>query len=243
MKTPCLKLKGFVILAALSLAVQQLAADQEKSITGLSAKNFIGKEVRNEQNEYLGKIQDLIMTMDSGAVSVPYVVIAHGGTLGVGRTRTAVPMDALQCSGEGKMITLSASKEELRAASKTAGGRWASVKDAEWARSVDGFYEPSTTSGDRYARHRSGESTETRLLVRDPAPRGAELLMTPADSALCEAVCEAIDNVQVSVNNGVVTIRGQVENEEARQNLETRVKAISGVQKVESRLKLRNPNP
>src|SRR5262250_2564393 len=66
----------------------------------IKASELIGKEVRNAQNEHLGKVQDLII--DFTFDHVPYAIIGHGGTLGVNRTKTAVPMDSLQRSADGK---------------------------------------------------------------------------------------------------------------------------------------------
>jgi (2Fe-2S) ferredoxin len=88
-------------------------------------------------------------------------------------------------------------------------------------------------------RERFPEGTD-RTYVRDPAPKGAELLMTPADAALCQKVCESLDLVQVRVENGVTHIYGQVEDQEARRSVESKVRAIPGVNRVESHLRVRN---
>jgi sporulation protein YlmC with PRC-barrel domain len=221
--------------------VRSRATDQKTSelkASQFKASELIGKEVRNTQDESLGKIQELIVNLDSG--DVPYAIIAHGGALGVGRTKTAVPFDSVKCSSDGKTLMLSATKEQLQAASKTPSGQWASAADAEWAKSVDGFYgQPSFAHG-RFGRDNPLDTTDRRLFVREPPQKGAELLMTPADSALCEKVCESIENVQVSVQNGIVKLNGTVESEAAKQNIESRVKSVSGVQRVDNNLKVRN---
>jgi sporulation protein YlmC with PRC-barrel domain len=204
----------------------------------IKASELIGKDVRNVQDEHLGKIQDLIVNCTSDYV--PFAIISHGGTLGVGRLKTAVPMDTLKRSADGKSFILAATKEQLHAASKVASGPWAPVADTEWAKSVDGFYGQPTFARDRVERDNVDGTTEKRLYVRDPAPKGAEMLMTPADSVLCEKVCAAIDNVQVSVQKGVVKLSGTVENEAAKQSVETRVKNVTGVQRVENNLRTKN---
>ena len=91
----------------------------------------------------------------------------------------------------------------------------------------------------RFDRERVAEGTD-RTYVRDPAPKGAELLMTPADTALCEKVCDSLDLVQVRVENGVTHIYGQVEDEETRRSIESKVRAVPGVNRVESHLRVRN---
>lgn len=188
-----------------------------------SANEIIGMKVINAQNEDLGKVQDLIVDVDSG--NVPFAIISSGFA---GQHKVAVPLEALQCAADGKRFTLAATKEELKAASKSPQGRWMIAESADWTKSVDGYYgNPSRSSG------------RSRLYPPDPILKGAERLVQPADSALCERICNTIENVQVEVDNGVVQLYGTVENEAARQSVENKVRAVSGVQRIESHLKVR----
>jgi len=238
-------LTAALVIATMLTAMQSARAEHEKghyTTNQLTASDFIGKKVQSSQNEDLGKVQDLVLNLDSGNVTVPYVVIAHGGILGAGRTKTVVPMSSLSCSADGKNVVLSASKEQLRAASKTANSEWSMATNAGWARSVDGFYgQPYDSSRDRIAREELRDTSDTRRFVRDPAPKGAEQLVRPADQALCERICETTDIIQVRVENGVTHLYGQVPNEAARESIEAKVRAVPGVQTVESHLKVKNP--
>jgi sporulation protein YlmC with PRC-barrel domain len=238
-------LTAALIAATMTLALRSALADHEKghyTTNELAASDFIGKKVKSAQDEDLGKIQDLILILDSGNVTVPYVVVAHGGILGAGRTKTVVPMSSLSCSADGKSVVLSASKEQLQAASKTPSQEWSSLTNASWAKSVDGFYgQPYEYSRERVVREEVRDSSDTRRFVRDPAPKGAELLIQPADQALCERICEATEIIQVRVENGVTHLYGQVPNEATRESIEAKVRAVPGVQKVESHLKVKNP--
>jgi sporulation protein YlmC with PRC-barrel domain len=231
-----------LVAASLVLGAQGLRADHEKDTNALSgslrsANEIIGKKITNAQDEDLGKVHDLIINVESG--SAPYAVISHGGIFGANRSKTAVPLSALQCAPDGKSLTMSATKEQLQAASKTATGAWAPVAHSEWARNVDGFYgEPAPR--DRFVRDGLPADRDTRTYVRDPAPKGAELLVTPQDAVLCEKICEDMDVVHVRVQNGVTHLYGTVDNEETRKNLENKVRAVPGVNKVESHLKVKN---
>ena len=214
------------------------SADHEKSAKQqLSANEFIGKKVVNHQNEDLGKVHDLIINVDSG--SIPYAVISSG--FGA-RNKVAVPLEALSCNtNDGKSLVLAASKDDLKAASKSPQGRWYIVENSEWTKTVDGYYgEPTVEARERYARQRASEG-DTRVFTRDQTTvKGAERLMQPADRALCEKICDTIENVSVEVDNGVAHLYGSVESEQARQSLESKVRAVPGVQRVESHLKVRN---
>jgi sporulation protein YlmC with PRC-barrel domain len=232
-----------LLAATLVLGVQGTRADHEKDLRTTSsslksANDIIGKKVTNAQDEDLGKVQDVIINVENG--TAPYAIIAHGGVFGANRSKIAVPLSSLQCAADGKNLVMSATKEQLQTASKTATGAWAPVAECEWARSVDGFYGQPTASG-RLARDTT-EARDGRTFVRDPAPKGAELLMTPQDRVLCEKICESVDDVMhVRVQNGVTHLYGQVESEEARKNLEAKIRAVPGVNTVESHLKVKNP--
>lgn len=228
-----------LVATALFMSLQTLHAEHEKDAkalrsSGMSASELIGKKVVNAQDETLGKVHDIIINVDAG--TAPYAVIAQGGTFTANRNRVAVPLNSLQCSADGKTVTLAATKEQLQSASKIMTGEWATVADAEWTRNVDAFY--GQPGGDRYAR--DGELNGSRTFVRDPAPKGAELLMTPQDSALCEKICENLDVVHVRVQNGVTHIYGTVDNDDARKSLESKVRSVPGVNTVESHLRVKN---
>jgi hypothetical protein len=230
-----------LMAVVLALGTQAVRAEHEKAIKEIktserSASEIIGKKVTNAQNEDLGKIQDIIVNVDQG--TAPYAIIASGGAFN--RARVAVPLSSLGCSPDGKDLTMNATKEQLQAASKTPTGAWAPVAETEWTKRVDAYYgEP--TPRERYVRESARVNEDTRTLVRDPAPKGAELLMTPQDHVLCEKICEDVDVVHVRVQNGVTHLYGTVESEEARKNLETRVRSVQGVNKVESHLRVKNP--
>ncbi|MBI3867246.1 MAG: PRC-barrel domain-containing protein [Verrucomicrobia bacterium] len=230
-----------LLAATLMFGVQGARADHETETKARnshkSANEIIGTKVTNAQNEDVGKVLDLIVNIDAG--TSPYAIISTGGVLGVNRSRIAVPLSSLRCSADGKELVLSATKEELRAASKSATGAWAPVANSQWARRVDGFYgQPKQR--DRFARDTVRED-DARTYVRDPLPKGGELLITPQDAALCESICEKVEAVHVRVQNGVTHIYGQVENEEDRKNLEAKVRAVPGVNAVESHVKIKNP--
>jgi sporulation protein YlmC with PRC-barrel domain len=226
-----IRLAACLVVTSFAFAVASVRADHEKSKQA-SANEIIGMKVTNAQNEDLGKVQDLIVNVDSG--NVPYAVISSGL---LGQRKVAVPLEALQCSGDGKHFTLAATKEELKMASKSPQGQWGITENAEWTKTVDGYYgRPAPTA----VHGRPARTTDdARVYNRDPAPKGAERLVQPADRALCEKICSAIDNVQVDVDNGVAHLYGTVESETARQSVEAKVRSVAGVQRVESHLKVR----
>jgi sporulation protein YlmC with PRC-barrel domain len=259
----------FIAVPAVALAllwnIPSVQADDEvhtRAAKGqCTASEMIGKKVKNLQDEDLGKIHDLVINGESG--TVPYAIISHGGLFGAGRSKTAVPLDSLKPAPDGKSVVLEATKEQLQTATRTTTGEWANAAHAEWARSVDGFYgtprtadrarldrdrlQPSdrVQSTDVNDRDRDGRDRDRnpgdRTYVRDPVPKGAEVMMTPADAALGEKISESTDFVHVRVNNGITHIYGQVDNEDQRKAVESKIRAVPGVNRVESHLKIKNP--
>jgi sporulation protein YlmC with PRC-barrel domain len=244
-------LAACAVVAGLAIGLSARADDEKDSKTHrlsseCTASDIIGKKVKNTQDEDLGKVQDIVVNLDSG--QAPYAIISHGGTFGAGRTKTAVPLSSLQTSPDGKALMLSATKEQLAAAARTPSGAWSSARNSEWAESVDGFYgEPGHYSVDRsdrqqIDRQQTRTGSETREFVRERTTQGAgaRQMMQPADQALYDRVSESIDSVQIQVENGLVTLNGQVASEAERKEIETKVRALPGVQRLESNLRVRN---
>jgi len=233
------------LAAGLLFGAQGICADYSKETVPaktaaqqpqIAATDLIGKRVTNAQDENLGKVQDVIINLEQR--TAPCVVVASGGLLGANRSRIAVPFDALQCSADGSHLLISATKEQFQAASPTATGEWAPVAHLEWASKVDGFYgQPKAIMA-----RDGGRDDSSRSFVRDPLPKGAEVLMTAQDGVLCERICESVDEVvHIRVNNGVTHLYGQVPDEEARQKLEAKVRSVPGVRSVQSHLKVKTP--
>lgn len=226
-----------LLTAAVAASTFQLRAEHEKGMpnAGKSANEIIGTKVMNAQNEDVGKVHDLIVDVDSG--QVPYAVIATGGL--TDRSKVAVPLSSLRCSPDGKSVMITATKDQLQAASKTPSGAWTTAANADWSKRVDGYYGQPTTR-DRFDRDTTRETDASRTYVRDPAAKGgAEALMTQ-DSAIGQKIADKVDVLQVRVHNGVAHLYGQVENDAARQSLENKIRSVEGVTRVESHLRTKN---
>jgi hypothetical protein len=153
-------------------------------------------------------------------------VIAVGGSLNPNRHKVAVPFDALQCSPDEKEMMISATREQLESAPKAASGEWAVVNGATWTRNVDAYYGQPVPA-------------ERRKVAQKIPPKGAELLSPPQDTVLSEKICESLDVVTVRVQDGVAHIHGTVESDKERQAIESKIRSIQGVSRVESHVKVK----
>ena len=75
--------------------------------------NLLGMDVQNSQGENLGQIDDVAIARDG---SVRYVVIAHGGFLGMGDQYVAVPWDRLNVNAQREAVTLDVQRQQLESA-------------------------------------------------------------------------------------------------------------------------------
>jgi sporulation protein YlmC with PRC-barrel domain len=139
---------AIALLAALALANLSARAEESASDTKamrgkhVRASKLIGKEVKNNQDERLGTINDLVLADNN---QLKFAVLSVGGALGVGDSKVAVPISDLQCNGE--TIRLSATKDDLKNVARTPTGDWAFVAGEEWTGDIDGFYgHPTQTA-------------------------------------------------------------------------------------------------
>lgn len=84
--------------------------------TLVHADKLIGRSVVNNQGQYLGMIQDVVLNERGDAVS--YVVLSYGGVANVGNKLFAVPWSSLRIMPErqNRQVTLNISKKALDSA-------------------------------------------------------------------------------------------------------------------------------
>lgn len=80
----------------------------------LSAARLIGNGVRNWDGESLGKIEDIMIDLESGAIA--YAVLSFGGFLGFGDKHFPVPWEVLAIDLDSGEFILDVDKETLEEA-------------------------------------------------------------------------------------------------------------------------------
>lgn len=104
----------------------------------LTAKTLIGDTVQNSQNENLGSVQDLMIDLQGGRIA--YVVISHGGVLGIGDKLFAVPWNAFSLDAEGRNLLLEVDKDKLKNAEGFDKNSWPNTADRTWGQQVHDYY-------------------------------------------------------------------------------------------------------
>ncbi len=106
----------------------------------LSASTLKGTDVKNRNNENIGKIKDLMVNTEDGHVE--YAVLSFGGFLGIGDKFFAVPIQALQFStkDDDHIITLDMDKKKLEKAPGFDKDNWPMTANTEFIESVYNYY-------------------------------------------------------------------------------------------------------
>jgi sporulation protein YlmC with PRC-barrel domain len=110
------KISSFVRLIALISLIGYGAAESyaKEPVTSEGGRPYevsklYGTHVKNPQGEYLGRIEDFIIEKNR----IAYIVIVHGGFVGMGGKRIAVPYDACSFDHKGQGFVLDVSRERL----------------------------------------------------------------------------------------------------------------------------------
>ena len=90
--------------------VSLMKVDMKPLASGYRTSKIVGATVVNENNDNVGKIDDLLVTEHE---RVPFAIVSVGGFLGVGDKLIVVPFDALQVS-EKHVLLRGATKQALK---------------------------------------------------------------------------------------------------------------------------------
>jgi sporulation protein YlmC with PRC-barrel domain len=104
----------------------------------LAASTLSGDRVRNSAGESLGKIEEIMLDIQTGRIA--YAVLSFGGFLGIGNKLFAVPWSALQIdTGEHEFI-LDVDRGTLENAPGFDKDDWPDMTDPDFVRDVSEYY-------------------------------------------------------------------------------------------------------
>ncbi len=242
-------------------AVDQIAPLGQRATTSSIVSNFkatsiIGMTVRGESGERLGKVQDLIVSMDSR--TAPFAIVEYGGALGVGVTRVAVPLASLKWSRDAKQVSLAATKSQFEAGSAGPTTAWVIAAGDDWMKNIDRFYgQPAAVNGSpsepRSITGQGVREAEPKAPNGEPEqPKGDPELkhqvVTPTDEFVMgringlvrQALGDGSGDVQITLKDGVVTLGGRVASIAQKKLVESQIKTLGGVNRVQNNLSVAN---
>ncbi len=119
---------------------QQPGQRQAERGPAMRASDLTGIEVRNEQNEDLGEIDDLVIDLETGQVR--YAALSVGGVLGIGDDLYAIPWNAfrLRAVDGDHHLVLNVTSQKFENAPGFDKDNWPNMADPQWQMTNDRFY-------------------------------------------------------------------------------------------------------
>jgi sporulation protein YlmC with PRC-barrel domain len=104
----------------------------------LSSSSICSDRVKNDAGDDLGKIEDLMIDLDSGRIA--YAVLSFGGFLKMGNKLFAIPWEALKVDPVNKQFILNVKKELLENATGFDKDNWPDMADPKFGANIYRHY-------------------------------------------------------------------------------------------------------
>lgn len=104
----------------------------------LSAGTLAGDRVRNSAGEDLGKIEEIMIDVQSGRVA--YAVLSFGGFLGMGSKLFAIPWNAFTIDEQNHEFVINVDKAALENAPGFDKDNWPDMADQTWGSQIYSHY-------------------------------------------------------------------------------------------------------
>jgi len=104
----------------------------------LRTKDIFSDHVRNAAGEDLGKIEELVVDVNTGRIA--YAVLSFGGILKMGNKLFAIPWAALQCDPGHDQFLLNVDKTRLENANGFDKDNWPDMADPRFGTSIYQHY-------------------------------------------------------------------------------------------------------
>ncbi len=187
------------------------------------ATKLMGVTVKNLQDEKLGKVENILLDLQSGRIVA--VIISSGGFIGIGNELSAVPPAALRFTADRETLQLDISKEALANAPHFKADQWPDFAQPTYA---DGIYRayriaPYFTTNAVADAHNTARNARDRNSGNvTPLDQGNN----PADLSTTAQIRKEIiagkdmstnaKNVKIITIDGRVTLRGPVNTAEEK---------------------------
>lgn len=105
----------------------------------LSCTTLCGNKIRNNKNEDLGKLEDIMLDPSDGRIA--YGVLSFGGFIGIGEKLFAVPWSSLRLDQSKKEFVLDYDKEALKNAPGFDKDKWPDFADPAFGKQIHDHYK------------------------------------------------------------------------------------------------------
>jgi sporulation protein YlmC with PRC-barrel domain len=115
-----------------------IGAKSLKKLGAVRSSKVVGLKVKNEKGEDLGTIDELVIT---GNGKVVYVILAHGGFLGIGDNLIPIPWDTVKYDPEKEIAIVGIDKEILEKSPVFASKEWPDLSESGWRDKLQSYYK------------------------------------------------------------------------------------------------------
>jgi hypothetical protein len=183
------------------------------------ADKIMGLTARNEWNQRMGKVKDLMVDLPGG--QIPEVIIASTGFFGIKDELTAVPPQAFLYNPDYNALLLDTTKKALRNAPH--------FKPDDWRYGVNNFLSPSAVYDTFQVLHSlTNDGTDNAVpdtIIANRASDGdtqGDITITLAIEhkiLVTDGLSMDARHVQVITQKGRVTLRGMADSEKEKQQM------------------------
>ena len=143
------------------------------------AKSLIGMQIRNERDQRLGKVKDVVLDLESSRIA--YVVLSTGG---LRPKYLALPPSAFTASSGEKCLVLNADRDKIKHAAGFSKNNWPNMATPSWG--AEPFWQTpdgkSYEYRNNYDKNREFERKSTfEPKGQDSPPINPEPTPTPPD--------------------------------------------------------------
>jgi len=209
------------------------------------ASKIIGMKVKNNQDETVGKVDNLLVDLPAGRVV--QVIVSAGGFLGIGNELSPIPPGAFRYNTERDVLLLDVNKDALTKAPRFKSEEWPDAGNRDVIVESYRYYHIQPyfdTTKDANNTARNVRDRNNRTLT--PLDQGT----SEADVALTRNIRKAIrqqsalsvdaQNVKIITRDGRVTLRGPVASEEERTSLADIAEGYARQGNVDNQLEIKN---
>ena len=209
------------------------------------ASKVTGTPVRNLQNEKLGKVENLLVDLPSGRLVA--VIVSSGGFLGMGDELSALPPTALRFTADRDTLQLDTTKEMLSSAPHFKADQWPDFAQPAYAQGVYRSYhvEPYFKTDLTKDTDNTGQNVRDRNdRTLTPFDQGNSKADVDTTARIRKEIIAGKDlsvkakNVKIITNNGRVTLRGPVSNEEEKRLIGEIAVRIASSENVDNQLEV-----
>lgn len=112
--------------------------DANSPVQRLTATSIIGDRIENPEGENLGKIDNLMINLNTGEIE--YAVVEFGSFLGVGGKLFAVPFREMKLDAERRLFIFNRDKEYLKKSPGFDKSHWPETNDHSYFDNVQLYY-------------------------------------------------------------------------------------------------------